>query len=274
MSFCQTRKRSTQSSKVERRVAGMSEISFGQNAGHFIKYLTSLKLGLTLFHEGANAFEAIVRMETFELGLDFALERFHKNVFFACEDGLFHSANGELRAFGDFFGESGDAGFEFVRWEEVVDDAEPMRGLSVDHFAEVEHFGCDGWADELGEKVGAAVIGEQADLGKILAEDGAIHGEANVAGEGEIHAGAGGGSVDGGDDRLRHSADIQDSLHAGAEDGAEFGGIAALAAFADGAQIASSTKRAASTSEHDNVGGRIIGDAEEGFVESCAEFIV
>src|SRR6266404_2577991 len=62
MSFCQTRKRSTQSSKVERRVAGMSEISFGQNAGHFIKHLTSLKLGLTLFHEGANAFEAIVRM--------------------------------------------------------------------------------------------------------------------------------------------------------------------------------------------------------------------
>src|SRR6267143_1606419 len=93
MSFCQTRKRSTQSSKVERRVAGMSEISFGQNAGHFIKHLTSLKLGLTLFHEGANAFEAIVRMETFELGLDFALERFHQSVFFACEDGLFHSAN-------------------------------------------------------------------------------------------------------------------------------------------------------------------------------------
>jgi len=35
-----------------------------------------------------------------------------------------------------------------------------MRGLSVDHFDEVEHFGCDGWADELREKIGAAVIGE------------------------------------------------------------------------------------------------------------------
>src|SRR6266481_9147297 len=274
MSFCQTRKRSTQSSKVERRVAGMSEISFGQNAAHFKKYLTSLKLGLTPFHEGANAFEAIVRMETFELGLDFALERLHQSVFFAREDGLFHGANGKLRAFGDFFCESSDSGFEFVGWEEVVDDAEPMRGLSVDHFAEVEHFGCDGWANELGEKVGAAVIGEQADLGKILAEDGAIHGEADVAGEGEIHAGAGGWSVDGGYDGLRRGADIQDGLHAGAEDGGELGGISALAAFADGAEIASSTKRAARAGEHDDVDGRIIGDAEEGFVESCGEFIV
>jgi len=61
----------------------------------------------------------IVRMETFELGLDFAFERFHQSVFFACEDGLFHSANGKLRAFGDFSGESGDGGFELVRWEEV-----------------------------------------------------------------------------------------------------------------------------------------------------------
>jgi len=63
-------------------------------------------------------------------------------------------------------------------------------------------------------------------------------------------------------------------LHAGPEDGAEFGGIAALAAFADGAEIASSTKRAARPVEHDDVDGRIIGDAEESFVESCAEFIV
>jgi hypothetical protein len=61
--------------------------------------LTSLKLGLALFHEGANAFEAIVRMETFELGLDFALERFHERVFFAVEDGLLHRTNGKLRRF-------------------------------------------------------------------------------------------------------------------------------------------------------------------------------
>src|SRR6266436_1640458 len=117
MSFCQTRKRSTQSSKVERRVAGMSEISFDQNAGHCKKHSTSLKLGLALFHEGTNAFEAIVRVETFKLGLDFTLERFHQGVLFTCENRLFDGADCELGAFGDFLGEGGDRGFEFVDWE-------------------------------------------------------------------------------------------------------------------------------------------------------------
>src|SRR5258708_4821819 len=128
MSFCQTRKRSTQSSKVERRVAGMSEISFDQNAGHRDK-LASLKLGLALFHKGANTFEAIVRMETFELGLDFTLERLHERVFFATEDGLFYGSDGALRPIGDFLGEGGDRGFEFVSREEMVDDAKAMGGL-------------------------------------------------------------------------------------------------------------------------------------------------
>src|ERR1700757_227457 len=102
--------------------------------------LASLKLRLALFHEGANAFEAIVRMETFKLGLDFTLEGLEKGIFFAREDGLFHHANSELRPLGDFCGEGGDGGFELVGGKKMVNDAQAMRGLGVDHFAEVEHF--------------------------------------------------------------------------------------------------------------------------------------
>src|SRR5580704_13934251 len=238
------------------------------------KKLNSMKLGLALFHEGANAFEAIVRMETFELGLDFAFERFHQSVFFAAEDGLFHSADGELRPIGDFFCEGGDGGFELVGRKKMVEDAEAMRGLRVNHFAEVKHFGGNGRADELRDKVGAAVVGKEADLCKILAEDGAIHGEADVAGESEIHSSAGGGTVDGGDDGLRHRAEIQDGLHAGAEDRGELGRIAALAAFANGTEIAAGTERASRAGEDDNVDGRIAGDADEGFVSGGGELVI
>src|SRR6202007_939684 len=98
----------------------------------------SLKLGLALFHEGANAFKAIVRMETFQLGLHFALERFHERVFFAVKDCLFHVADGELRTVGDFFGEGGDGSLELVGGEEMIEDAQAMRGLRVDHFPEIK----------------------------------------------------------------------------------------------------------------------------------------
>src|ERR1700686_3945643 len=188
-------------------------------------------------------------METFELGLYFALERFHQRFFFAAEDGLLHGADGELRPVGDFLGESSDGGFELVGGEEVVNDAETMRRLRVNHFAEVEHFRGNGGADELREEVSPAIVGEEADLGKILAEDGAR-----------------GRPVDGGDDGLRHGANIQDSLHAGAKYGGEFGGIAALAALADGAKIAAGTEGSARAGEHDDMDGRITGDPDEGVV--------
>jgi hypothetical protein len=175
---------------------------------------------------------------------------------------------------GDFLSEGGDGGFELVGGKKMIEDAETMGGLRVNHFPEVEHFGGDGRADELRQKIGAAVIGEQADFGKILAEGGAIHGETDVAGESEIHAGAGGRAVDGGDHGLGHGADIHDGLHAGAEDGAELGGIATLAALANGAQIAAGTECAAGAGEDDDVDGRIARDADESRVESGGELVI
>jgi len=61
------------------------------------------------------------------------------------------------------------------------------------------------------------------------------------------------------------------------EDGAELGGGGnfrrASRPLPDGAEIAAGTKRAAPRRGRRRC-GRIIGDAEKGFVESCAEFML
>src|ERR1700756_975207 len=120
------------------------------------KKLSALKLGCALFRESADAFEAIVRMETLELGLHFTLQSFHQGIFFAREDILFDGTDGELRSLGDFFGKRSHPGFELVGGKEVIEDAQTMRGLRVDHFAEIEHFRGDRWAHNLRQKVSSA----------------------------------------------------------------------------------------------------------------------
>src|SRR5215472_14545741 len=52
------------------------------------------------------------------------------------------------------------------------------------------------------QEVGAAPVGMQAPLDERLAEASGRGGQTDVAGEREVHSGAGGGAVDGGDDRL------------------------------------------------------------------------
>src|SRR5215469_7957951 len=113
MSFCQTRNRSTQSSKVERRVAGMSDCLLEIRRAE--KKLTALKLGLAFFQERTNALQAIMRMETLELGFNFTIERLHEVVIFTVKDGLLNGANRHLRPFGNFLRESRDGSLKLFR---------------------------------------------------------------------------------------------------------------------------------------------------------------
>src|SRR5215468_3655611 len=179
MSFFQTRNRSTQSLKVARRVAGMSDCLLKSLLGA-AKNLTSLKLGLALFMERADAFQAVVRVEAIHLHLHFMVERAHQVIFVAMENGLFYGADGKLRPFSDFLGKSGDRGLELVRRVEMIDDPQAVRSGGVNHFPGVEHFRSDRWANELRQEVGSAVIGEQSDFGEILPESRTLHGEADV----------------------------------------------------------------------------------------------
>ena len=169
------------------------------------------------------------------------------------KDGLLDGANGELRTIGDFFGEGRHLGFELVGGKQVIDDAEAMGRGSVNHIAGIKHFRGDRWANELRQKVGAAVIREQTDFGEILAEDGAVHREADIGSERKIHPGAGGRPIDRGDHRLGHGAQIQNRLHSGTQDGGNFGGIATLAAFANRAEIAPGAEGAPRPGQHNDV---------------------
>src|SRR5258708_28026774 len=92
-------------------------------------------------------------------------------------------------------------------------EAGAVGGWGAHHSAEVEHFGGNGRADKLRQKIRPAVIGEQADLGKVLAEGSAVDREADVASESKVHAGAGGRPIHGSDYGLRHRSYIEHSLH-------------------------------------------------------------
>jgi hypothetical protein len=63
-------------------------------------------------------------------------------------------------------------------------------------------------------------------------------------------------------------------LHAGTEDGSKFGSVAALAALADFAKITTGTKSATGSGEDHDVDGVIVGDANEGLIESVGKIFV
>src|SRR5215475_841358 len=97
------------------------------------KNLASLKLGLALFMERANAFQAVLRVEAIHLDLEFVVQRAHQILFIAMEDGLFYLANGKLRPLRNFLGKRADRGLELVRGKNVVDDAQAVRRRRVNH---------------------------------------------------------------------------------------------------------------------------------------------
>src|ERR1700739_1712768 len=208
MSFCQTRKRSTQSSNVDRRVAGMlvppgSEICryvdrVRNTAG--AKSFSSMpsKAGRPLFEKRANALLAVMRMEALQLMLDFLVQSGDKRFLIVCENGLFYGANGNLRPNRYLCRQALCFGAQPVRGENVIDDAEAQRRFRVDHIPSVEKFRGLSRADKLRQKVRAAIIREQTNLGKILPEHSIFRGNADIRREGKIHTGASGGAVYGG----------------------------------------------------------------------------
>src|ERR1700757_3181114 len=114
MSFCQTRNRSTQSSNVDRRVAGMlrppgSEffrriLSARGTARSKLSHSSTAKTGRPLFQEGANALPAVLRVKALELMLNFPFQRLDQGFLLASEDRLFHRANRHLWAGRNFCG--------------------------------------------------------------------------------------------------------------------------------------------------------------------------
>src|ERR1700681_2995324 len=152
MSFCQTRKRSAQSSKVERRVAGISWTPCAYkhfSSKHCYEYtscrvgsrqnLASLEFWLALFHKCANSFLAILGIKTLQLVLHFTFQSNMQSLLASRKYRLLHVANHNLRAIGDLLGVSIGFRFQLRQRINVIHESHAMRRLGVNHFPGIKH---------------------------------------------------------------------------------------------------------------------------------------
>jgi hypothetical protein len=109
-------------------------------------------------------------MKAFELVFDFTLQGLRQGLLIASKERVLDSADGDLRTGRDFLGEDADFILKAVEGENVVQESEAVSGFGVNHFAGIKHLGGDGRANELGKKIRSAIVGEQTDIGKILAK--------------------------------------------------------------------------------------------------------
>ena len=96
----------------------------------------AVKLWRAFFDECADAFAAIVRMKTFQLLLDFLLERIRERVLLAAEYCAFDGANGDLWSIGNLFGKGLDGRFESIRGNDIVRDSQTMRRRCIPRISE------------------------------------------------------------------------------------------------------------------------------------------
>jgi len=213
-------------------------------------------------------------METFHLMLYFEFECFGQFVFLTREDGLLDGANSDLRTIRDFPCKGMHFGLEAISGNDVVDEAQAVRRESVDHFTGVEHFRGNGGAYKFRKKVGAAEIGEKAYLGKILAEDRAIQGDTNIAGERKIHACTCSRTIHRSDNRLGNGSKLQNCLHARAKKRGKLFRVVAFAALANISEVAAGTEGTARSGQNNDVNREVGGNAAQGVVERAGQVVV
>jgi len=145
--------------------------------------------------------------------------------FVAVGDGFEHAGDGEWGHGSDVGGELAGAGHEVFGGEEFVDEADGGGFLSGDdHSGEHEAQGRAA-AYEAGEALGAPVARDEAEPGFGEAEESAVAGEAQGAGEGELAAAAEGYTIDAGDDGFAAGFDEGEDLLAALRDGEAGDGV-------------------------------------------------
>src|SRR5690242_10260079 len=191
------------------------------------------KLRRPLFEESADALTTILREETAHLFSYFILQGVCQRLFAATKQGLLDGADGQRRALGNFLRKSSYFRFELRRRHNMIHDSQTQRGFRVDHVAGIKKLGGFRWPDQLWQEISTAIVREEPNFRKVLAEHGFFGGDADVRCKSDIHSRTGGCAVDRGNDRLGHSAHFDDNLHSFTEQRLEFLGRAAGAALAN-----------------------------------------
>src|SRR3989441_8565546 len=153
MSFCQTRNRSTQSSKVEMRVAGMvcdpprSSIVRRRSARAKSlpirsrpRFLPALKFRRAFFEKRAKRFAAIFGAETFHLCPNFEFQGALELLAVFGEQDLFDGANRERWSLSNLRGQRARFGGQMGCGHDAIHDANPQGGLRVNQVSGVKHF--------------------------------------------------------------------------------------------------------------------------------------
>jgi len=232
------------------------------------------KAGRTLFKERADSFHAIVGVEAFQLMLDLPLESVGQGFLVTCKNSLLYSTDGHLGAGGDFGGKVLHFGLKAIIGINVVKNANVQGFLSCNHLARVEKLSGYSWADKLGQEESAAIIWKESYFREILSKDSLFDGNPNIRSERKVHARTSGRTIHRCDHRLRHSADLQDGLHARSKDWRELRVIACGASPADDTQVAPGAKSAPGAGQNHDVDGMVRGDSCQGFIQRSREVIV
>src|SRR5712691_10276254 len=186
MSFCQTRNRSTQSSKVVMRFAGMQVLrmplqavptSYSPSAcslfflsAFSFALLSAMEPRQALLEKRVQPLRAVFGLKTFRLLAALSLERALEGASFGAKQRPAHGANCQRRRGCEAPGHAASLlGQPFVR-HHTIDNAEAHSLRSRDHLASIEYLRITRRPHQPRQKVGAAKIRIQSHLGKVLPE--------------------------------------------------------------------------------------------------------
>src|SRR5579871_945146 len=212
-----------------------------------INFLVSfpLEYGFALFAECSHAFAEIGGVEAGFLSDGFAVECFGQGVAFTERKSAFDTGECQGGHAGKAAAPIVDGRVQIGDGHDLVHDAEGRSLLSIDDGARGHPLESFRIPDHTRQKVGAAAIGNQADLAEHLAEFGFCAGDANVCRQRVVASYADRMAVNARDHRLRHFAQGEDR---GIHDAAEIFGDIAFARV-DGGEISPGAEGVAGSGE-------------------------
>ena len=225
-----------------------------------------------LLDEGADAFLRVLGLGAHVLGEGLELEGRPEIRALAVVERALGQPDRDRRARRDLPRQLVDRGHQCLGWVHRAHEAEPERLGGVDHLPGEDQLAGLGHADQARQEVRPAPVHVKAALDERLAEARGGRGEPDVAAERDVHARAGGGAVDGGDDGLGGVAHGEEHAVAEGRDAVDHRPLgAALLGLVHGLHVAAGAEALAGAGDHDDAHVVVTACPEHGVVEVVAQ---